>query len=148
MEAAQASPSAPRIEGALLSPMREGGIELLIGVVRDAVWGQVMAVGLGGIWVEILKDSSLRVLPVSRHDVYAMLDELQGKALLQGAHGSRSADLDALVEIIYRISRLAQALESDLESLEINPLRVDGSQIEALDAMVTWRKEKKGKTSS
>jgi acetate---CoA ligase (ADP-forming) len=46
------------------------------------------------------------------------------------------------------MSRLAQALESDLESLEINPLRVDGSQIEALDAMVTWRKEKKGKTSS
>jgi acyl-CoA synthetase (NDP forming) len=148
MAAAQVVMPAPHIEGALVSPMREAGIELLVGVVRDSVWGQVMAVGLGGIWVEILKDSSLRVLPVSRHDVYAMLDELQGKALLQGARGSRSADLDALVEVIYRVSRLAQALESDLEALEINPLRVDGSQIEALDAMVTWRKEKKGKTSS
>ena len=112
---------------------------LLVGVVRDPVWGQVMAVGLGGIWVEILKDTSLRVLPVSRRDVYAMLDELQGKALLHGARGSRSADLDALVEVIYRISRLAHALESDLESLEINLLRVDGSQVEALDALITWR---------
>jgi len=148
METAQAVMPAAHIEGALVSPMREGGIELLVGVVRDPVWGQVMAVGLGGIWVEILKDTSLRVLPVSRHDVHAMLDELQGKALLQGARGSRPANLDALVEVIYRMSRLAQALESDLEALEINPLRVDGSQIEALDAMVTWRKEKKGKASS
>jgi len=139
MEAAHALTPQPHIDGALLSPMRVGGVELLVGVVRDPVWGQVMAVGLGGIWVEILKDTSLRVLPVSRRDVYAMLDELQGKALLHGARGSRSADLDALVEVIYRISRLAHALESDLESLEINPLRVDGSQVEALDALITWR---------
>ncbi len=139
MEAAHALTPQPHIDGALLSPMRVGGVELLVGVVRDPVWGQVMAVGLGGIWVEILKDTSLRVLPVSRRDVYAMLDELQGKTLLHGARGSRSADLDALVEVIYRISRLAHALESDLESLEINPLRVDGSQIEALDALITWR---------
>jgi succinyl-CoA synthetase beta subunit len=133
MEAAHALTPQPRIDGALLSPMRVGGVELLVGIVRDPVWGQVMAVGLGGIWVEILKDTSLRVLPVSRRDVYAMLDELHG------ARGSRSADLDALVEVIYRISMLAHALESDLESLEINPLRVDGSQVEALDALITWR---------
>ena len=68
-----------------------------------------------------------------------MLDELQGKALLRGARGSMPADLDRLVEVIYRASRLAQAPGDTLESLEINPLRVAGSEIEALDALITWR---------
>jgi acetate---CoA ligase (ADP-forming) len=132
-----ASPTA-RIEGVLVSPMRSGGIELLVGIVRDAAWGQVMAVGLGGIWVETLKDTSLRVLPVTREDIRMMLNELQGKALLQGARGSLPADMDRLVEVIYSTSRLARALGDKLESLEINPLRVEGSQIEALDALVSW----------
>ena len=79
------------------------------------------------------------MLPVAREDVREMLNELQGSALLRGARGSKPADLDALVEVIYHISTLAQALKDDLEALEINPLRVDGSQIEALDALITWR---------
>jgi succinyl-CoA synthetase beta subunit len=95
---------------------------------------------MGGIWVEVLKDTSLRVLPVTREDVHAMLAELQGARLLQGARGSKAADLDALVEVIYRVAQLAQSLRADLESLEINPLRVDGAQIEALDAVITWRR--------
>lgn len=139
MKAANNVSPAPHIEGVLVSPMRSGGIELLVGIVRDPAWGQVMAVGLGGVWVEILKDTSLRVLPVSREDIHTMLDELQGKALLHGARGSMPADLDRLVEVIYRTSRLAQAMGDTLESLEINPLRVAGSQIEALDALITWR---------
>jgi acyl-CoA synthetase (NDP forming) len=134
----KASPTA-RIEGVLVSSMRSGGIELLVGIVRDATWGHVMAVGLGGIWVETLKDTSLRVLPVSHEDIRTMLDELQGKALLQGARGSSPANLDRLVEVIYHTSKLAQALGDRLESLEINPLRVAGSQIEALDALLTWQ---------
>ena len=135
-----AAPAA-RIEGVLISPMRSGGVELLVGVTRDTTWGQVLAVGMGGIWVEVLKDTSLRVLPVTRDDVRAMLAELQGAKLLYGARGSKAADMDALVEVIYRTAELAQALKADLESLEINPLRVDGSQIEALDAVITWQRE-------
>jgi succinyl-CoA synthetase beta subunit len=95
---------------------------------------------MGGIWVEVLKDTSLRVLPVTREDVRMMLNELQGAKLLQGARGSKPADMDTLVEVIYRVAKLAQSLKADLESLEINPLRVDGSQIEALDAVITWRR--------
>ena len=139
MQAAGSARADARLEGVLVSPMRSGGVELLVGIVRDPAWGQVMAVGLGGIWVEILKDTSLRVLPVSREEIRAMLDELQGKALLRGARGSTPADLDRLVEVIYCASRLAQALGDRLESLEINPLRVAGSEIEALDALITWR---------
>ena len=129
----------PTIEGVLVSPMRHGGVELLIGVARDPVWGQVLAVGLGGIWVEVLKDTALRVLPVSRAEIRAMLDELQGSALLHGARGTKPADIDALVEVIFGISQLSQSLGTDLESFEINPLRVDGTQIEALDALLTWQ---------
>ncbi|MFL5698630.1 MAG: acetate--CoA ligase family protein [Ktedonobacteraceae bacterium] len=141
MSIAKAVTPAARIEGVLISPMRSGGIELLVGVTRDTSWGEVLAVGMGGIWVEVLKDTSLRVLPVTRDDVRAMLAELQGAKLLHGARGSKPADMDALVEVIYRTAELAQALKADLESLEINPLRVDGSQIEALDAVITWQRE-------
>ncbi len=141
MSIAKAVTPVARIEGVLISPMRSGSIELLVGVTRDASWGQVLAVGMGGIWVEVLKDTSLRVLPVTRDDVRAMLAELQGAKLLHGARGSKPADMDALVEVIYRTAELAQALKADLESLEINPLRVDGSQIEALDAVITWQRE-------
>lgn len=139
MSSARAVTPAPRIEGVLVSPMRSSGVELLVGVTHDASWGQVLAVGMGGIWVEVLKDTSLRVLPVTREDVRMMLSELQGAKLLQGARGSKPADMEALVEVIYRVAELAQSLKADLEALEINPLRVDGSQIEALDAVITWR---------
>ncbi|MFL5660089.1 MAG: acetate--CoA ligase family protein [Ktedonobacteraceae bacterium] len=137
LSAAEAVTPTPKIEGILVSPMRTGGIELLVGIVRDPMWGQVLAVGLGGIWVEILKDTSLCVLPVSRLAIHAMLDELQGSKLLQGARGTKPADKEKLVEVIYRVSALAQMLGDKLESLEMNPLRVDGSQIEALDALIT-----------
>ncbi len=129
---------APPLVGFLVSPMRSGGTELLVGVVRDETWGQVLAVGLGGIWTEIFADASIRVLPVTATDVRAMLDELKGAALLRGARGAAPADLDALVDAVLRFAALAQALEDDLESLEVNPLRVDGATIEALDALVTW----------
>ncbi len=139
MNNASAITPAPEIEGVLVSPMRTGGVELLVGVTRDATWGLVLAVGLGGIWVEVLKDTSLRVLPVSRTDIHSMLNELQGRALLHGARGTKDADIDGLVEVIYRVAELAQSLKDTLESLEINPLRVDGTQIEALDAVISWR---------
>jgi len=128
----------PRVEGVLVSPMRRGGVELLAGIVRDPVWGQVLAVGLGGVWTEIFNDVSLRILPVTAADVGAMLGELKGAALLRGARGSTAVDQDALVDVVLRIATLAHTLRENLESLEINPLRADGSQIEGLDALLTW----------
>ncbi|WP_052890164.1 acetate--CoA ligase family protein [Thermogemmatispora carboxidivorans] len=128
-----------RIEGVLVSPMRRDGLELLVGIVHDSLWGNVLAVGLGGLWVEVLRDTSLRVLPVSREDIRQMLAELQGQALLMGARGTTPADLEQLVEVIYRLSQLAQALGPSLEALEINPLRVHGPEIEVLDALLSWR---------
>jgi acetate---CoA ligase (ADP-forming) len=128
-----------RIEGILVSSQRPTGTELLVGVVRDELWGRVLTVGLGGVWTEVLKDTAVRVLPVGRAEIEKMLGELRGAALLRGVRGQEGADLQALSEIIYRVSALALALGPQLEALEINPLLVKGSHIEALDVLVNWR---------
>jgi acetate---CoA ligase (ADP-forming) len=129
------------LEGVLVSPMRSGGTELLVGVVRDPQWGPMLAVALGGVLVEVLKDSALAPLPVTPRQARQMLDRLRGRAVLDGVRGSAPADLDALASVIARAGDLALALGDDLESLEINPLRVDGTTIEALDAVVTWNRK-------
>jgi acyl-CoA synthetase (NDP forming) len=125
------------IRGVLVSPMREPGQELLVGITVDPTFGPVLAVGLGGVWVEIMKDTSLRVLPVSTDEVRRMLEELKGAALLRGARGSEPADLDALSAAIVSISRAALSVGPVLDTLEVNPLRVRGSRVEALDVLVT-----------
>jgi acyl-CoA synthetase (NDP forming) len=127
------------VDGALVSPMRRGGVELLAGVVRDPDWGPMLAVALGGVFVEVLQDSALAPLPVSVERVGGLLRQLRGAPLLRGYRGAPAADLGALSAVIARIGDLAVALGDDLESLEVNPLWVAGSAVEALDAVVTWR---------
>ena len=126
-------------QGVLVSPMRHGGTELLIGVVADPQWGPVLAVALGGVFVEVLRDSVLTPLPVSPARARLLLGRLRGRAVLEGVRGSAPADLDALAAVIARVGDLALALGDDLAALEVNPLRVDGAAIEALDALVTWK---------
>jgi hypothetical protein len=124
------------IDGIMVSPMRTGGVELLVGIRVDPVFGPVLAVGLGGIWVEVLGDASLRLLPVAPDDVIRMLGELRSAPLLRGARGGTPADLDALAETIVRITDAALSLGDSLRSVEVNPLWADGNQIEALDVLV------------
>jgi acetate---CoA ligase (ADP-forming) len=133
--AGEAVPGAS-IDGVLVTPMRTGGTELLAGVTLDPTFGPVLAVGLGGIWVEILKDTSLRVLPVDAAEVKRMLGELRGWPLLQGARGAAPANLDAVAEAIAGLGRTALSLNGALRALEVNPLWVDGDQVEALDVLV------------
>jgi acyl-CoA synthetase (NDP forming) len=127
------------IEGVLVSPMREAGFELLVGVVRDPLWGLVLTLGLGGIWTEALKDTSVRVLPVRRDEIPMMLNELRGAVLLHGSRGHAPVNLDMLCDVIYRISLLARSLDAHLDALEINPLLVNVSRIEALDVLASWK---------
>ncbi len=125
-----------RVDGVLVSPMRSGGVELIAGVTVDPTFGPVLAVGLGGVWVEVLDDTSLRMLPVGPGEVKRMLAELRGSPLLLGARGSRPVDLDTLAEVICLLGDTAVGLDGSLRALEVNPLWADGDRIEALDVLV------------
>jgi acyl-CoA synthetase (NDP forming) len=134
-----ASTHSQAIDGILISPMRPPGIELLVGILHDPLWGQVVAVGLGGIWAEVFNDTSVRVLPISHGEIRRMLSELRGAPLLQGSRGQTPVNIEKLVDIIFRITQVAQGLQEHLESLEINPLLLHGESIEAVDVLMTWK---------
>jgi acetate---CoA ligase (ADP-forming) len=123
------------VSDVLLTSMRTGGVEMLAGVTVDPAFGPVLAVGLGGVWVEVLADTRLLLLPAGVSDVRALLSELRGLPILQGARGGVAADLDALANVIASIGALACSLPG-LVALEVNPLWVRGDQAEALDALV------------
>ena len=125
-------------DGVQVAPMRTGGVELLVSVKRDPAWGPVLAVGLGGIWVEVLADTALRLLPVAAPDVEAMLDELRGAKLLAGVRGQPPVNRAALVSAILAVARLGEALGDALDTLEINPMWAGPTGAEALDALVVW----------
>lgn len=124
------------VEGVLVSPMRTGGTELFVGVTVDPSFGPVLAVGLGGVFIEVLHDVSLRVLPVDQEEVVRMLGELRGAPVLAGARGVAPADLPRVAEVVARLAECARLLGPALQTVEINPLWVDGSRVEALDVLV------------
>ncbi|MFM0394913.1 acetate--CoA ligase family protein [Paraburkholderia phytofirmans] len=128
-----------RVDGVIVSPMRTGGIELFVGVAKDPMFGKVLAVGLGGIWVEAMSDTALRLLPVEPEDVTEMLGELKARKILEGYRGAPAVDLGKLSAVISRIGNAALALAEDMVTLEVNPLYVQADTIEALDALVVWR---------
>jgi acyl-CoA synthetase (NDP forming) len=124
------------VDGVLVSPMRPPATELFVGVTVDPSFGPVLALGLGGVFVEVLHDVALRLLPVDAAMVRRMLGELRGAAVLGGARGTRPADLDRVAEVVTRVADAAAGLGPALQTLEINPLRVDGGDVEALDVLV------------
>lgn len=125
------------IDGCLVAPMRPGGIELFVGTAQSA-WGPVIAAGLGGVWIELLADTSLRLLPINEADARAMLDELRARRILDGYRGAPAANLAAVAEAICKIGDAALALGPDLVTLEVNPLLARGNSVEALDALAIW----------
>ena len=139
MHRVRAAKPEARIEGVLVSPMRRGGQELIVGIARDPEWGLVLAIGMGGVWVELLKDSQLLLLPVTEEQVAEALGRLKAARLLTGYRGSSPADLVKVASAVVAICNAAIALGDDLAALEINPLRVDGEQVEALDALAIWK---------
>jgi acyl-CoA synthetase (NDP forming) len=113
-----------RLDGALVQRMITGGREMILGVKTDPLFGPAVLCGFGGIFVEQLRDVSLRVPPIGPADAAAMIAELRGAAILSGARGRAPADTDALAEAIVRVAALAEAHRQSLRALDINPLLV------------------------
>jgi acetyl coenzyme A synthetase (ADP forming)-like protein len=131
-EVARRRPDA-RVDGVLVQAMAGGdGAELLLGMVRDPQFGPLVVVGFGGIFVEILGDTAMRLAPVTHAEARAMLDELRMAPALKGARGRPPVDLDALADVIVRFGRLA-ADTPELAELEINPLLATPAGARALD---------------
>ncbi len=122
-----------------VAPLRTGGVELLVSVRHDPGWGPVLAVGLGGTWVEVVGDTALLPLPADASDVGSLLDGLRAAPLLGGARGRAAVDRAKLVEAVVAVSRLGAGLGDALDTLEVNPLWAGPDRSEALDALVVWR---------
>jgi acyl-CoA synthetase (NDP forming) len=129
----EGAPSA-RLEGALVARMIEG-LETVIGTKRDPIFGPVVMFGLGGIYVEVLKDVTLRLAPVDHATAKEMIRAIKGYPLLAGARGRPPADLDALADVLVALSRFAAA-HADVASAEINPFIALPDGGVAVDALI------------
>jgi acyl-CoA synthetase (NDP forming) len=123
------------IEGALVARMIEGGIETVIGTKRDPMFGPVVMFGLGGVYVEVLKDVTLRLAPVDRAAALEMIRGIKGFALLAGARGKPPVDLDVLADALVAMSRFAAA-HPEVASAEINPFIAMPKGGVAVDALI------------
>ncbi len=124
-----------RFEGVVVQKMAPPGVELIVGAVRDRRFGPLILAGLGGVFVEVMDDTALRLAPVEAAEARRMLDELRGRALLQGLRGGRAVDLTALAELIATISRLVWE-QRNISELDLNPVVAYADGFKVLDARI------------
>ena len=130
-----------QIEGILVAPMVDGGVETIAGVMCDPVFGPVVMFGLGGVFVEVLKDVTFRVAPFDVAEAHRMIREIRGYAMLEGVRGAPPADIDALAQLLAALSQFAAANAGTIESVDLNPVRVlpKGQGVAPLDALIVTR---------
>ncbi len=140
VENARSNHPEARLDGVLVQEMLPPGTEMIIGIGNDPVFGSTVLAGLGGIFVEALEDVALRVVPVSPLDAGEMLAELKGRKILEGLRGQPPASIEAVIDVILRVSRLAEDFPSIAE-LDINPLFVfpRGKGACAADALIIMK---------
>ena len=126
------------IKGVMISEMVKGGKEVILGVTYDRTFGHMIMFGLGGIYVEVLKDVSFRIVPVARRDAVAMVNEIRSAALLRGARGERPVDIDAIASYIVNLSCLVNDFP-EIQELDVNPLVVREDGAMALDARIIFK---------
>ncbi|MGP4003580.1 acetate--CoA ligase family protein [Streptomyces sp. 8N706] len=130
-----------QLDGVLVCQLVQRGVEMVVGVTHDSLFGPTVTVGLGGVLVEVLRDAAVRVPPFGEDQARSMLRELRCHALLEGVRGAPPADVDALVEVVLRVQRMALELGDGIAELDINPLVVlpRGQGAVALDALAVCR---------
>tara|TARA_Y100001934_G_scaffold218352_2_gene259435 strand:+ start:46557 stop:48674 length:2118 start_codon:yes stop_codon:yes gene_type:complete len=126
------------IEGVIVAPMIDGGIETILGVKRDPIFGPVVVFGLGGIFVEVLQDVSYRLAPFGVEEAHEMIREVKGYPLLEGVRGGSVADIDALADALSKLSVFGYENSDRIDSIDINPFIVlpEGQGACAVDALI------------
>jgi acyl-CoA synthetase (NDP forming) len=127
---------AAKIDGILVQEMVPKGMEIIIGINNDALFGPMILVGLGGIFVEIFKDVALYPAPINLDEAHAMLKKLKAYKLLSGYRGSKPLDIDALAELLVSVGNYAVANKDNLKELDLNPVFVYEKGIKAVDALI------------
>ncbi len=120
------------IEGVLVQQMAPAGHETIVGLKKDDQFGHALMFGLGGIFVEVYKDVSFRVVPVERRDALEMISEIKGYPILKGIRGRKPADIDAIARVLVSVSDMAE--KEKIIELDINPLIVSENGAVAVDA--------------
>jgi acyl-CoA synthetase (NDP forming) len=139
--ARKAEPDA-KLDGVIVARMAKKGVEAILGTLQDPVFGPVVMFGLGGIFVEVMKDVTFRVAPFDLAEANKMITEIKGAAILDGARGQPSADKDALAKALVKLSEIAAANADTIESIDLNPFIVHkkGQGATAVDALIVPRK--------
>ena len=125
-----------RINGVLVQPMAPAGTEIMVGARIDPLFGPLIVAGLGGVLVELLKDTTLELAPIRTYEAQAMLAKLKGQAMLDGFRGSEPVERDKLADIIVRLSEFADDQKDRIAELDVNPLICAGNRIVAVDALI------------
>jgi succinyl-CoA synthetase beta subunit len=138
LERAKAAAPGARVEGVLVAKQLKGGVECILGIHRDPVFGPMAMFGLGGIFVEVLKDVVFRRCPFGADTAEAMIRSIKGAPLLLGARGRKKADVKALAEMLSRLSAFAAAAGDRLQSIDLNPVLAmpEGEGAFAVDAVI------------
>jgi acetate---CoA ligase (ADP-forming) len=141
LEQVEAVSRRANVDGVLVSEMITGGVETVVGVSHDELFGPVVMFGLGGVFVEVFEDVAFRVPPFGRDEAVRLVESVRGHRLLQGARGRPRADQRALVDTIMKVQRLAVDHADSIAELDINPLlvRPKGQGVVAVDALVIPR---------
>ena len=130
-----ASSLGDRMTGAVVQEMAADGVEMMVGIAHDRVFGNVVAMGAGGTLVELLNDVAFRLHPLSGNDPEAMLHELRCETLLRGFRGSKPVDVAGLRDAVLRVSALLDVCP-EIRELDVNPLLVCGTGVMAVDARI------------
>ena len=125
-----------KIDGIIVAEMISGGIETVLGVTNDPVFGPTVMFGLGGVFVEVLKDVAFRVAPFGTEEARRMIDEIRGRAVLDGARGAPPADIEALANAISTLSIFAVENSDNIQTIDINPFIVLPKGAVAVDALI------------
>jgi len=124
-----------KIDGVVVQKMARSGIEIIVGMYEDAQFGPVIMFGLGGIFVEVLKDVSFRLIPIEKRDAGEMIKEIKGYALLNGYRGQEPAHIPSLVDVLLKVSALVEKTP-EIREIDLNPVFAYEDSAVTVDARI------------